>query len=124
MKSIYKILQIGALLIIVANCKNENSKNFFWKDVQLNEQQVYLVFRGTKSKEGFFAKDFNISDTLSSHVGMLINDKTKWEIYHIIDFKDKNRSDFRKQSLKDFFDSKKEDINYVSFWEIDNIDTN
>ncbi|MCF6350256.1 MAG: hypothetical protein L3J23_04385 [Flavobacteriaceae bacterium] len=116
------ILRISVFLTLI-NCK-DNSNSLFWKDVQLNEDQVYLVFRGTKSKEGFFAKDFNIRDTLSSHIGILINDKTKWEIYHIIDFKDKNRSDFRKQSLKDFFDSKKEDINYVSFWEIDNIDSN
>jgi len=109
-------------LISLTNCK-DNSNNLFWKDVQLNENQVYLVFRGTNSKEGFFARDFNIQDTLSSHVGLLISDKANWSVYHIIDFKNKNSSDLRKQSIKEFFDSKKENITYVSFWEVNNLDS-
>jgi len=104
------------------NC-TDNSKNLFWKDAKLNEDQVYLVFRGTKSKEGFFARDFNIQDTLSSHVGLLIRDKTNWSIFHIANFKHKNVSDLKKQSFQVFFDKKKEDINYVSFWKIINIDS-
>jgi len=110
------IIYVAICLFYLLSC-NSNKKNF-WSEIKLKQDDIYIVFRGTDTKQGFFARDFNIKDTLSSHVGLLLFDKNNWFVYNVSDFKD-NLSDFRKQSIEDFFDLEEEKISSASLWKIE-----
>ena len=59
-------------------------------ELKLDKNKTYLVFRDSESKEGFFVKKFNISNTDVTHVGFLFFNNQTWKVYHAIDVKDKN----------------------------------
>ncbi|MBT8243719.1 MAG: hypothetical protein HKP48_01980 [Winogradskyella sp.] len=82
-----------------------------------------MAYRGTNTKQGFFAKDFNIRDTLSSHVGILLYEDSDWLIYNVNNFKD-GLSDFRYQNLKEFYAIEQEKINYACIYEVSSIKRN
>ncbi|MEZ4793801.1 MAG: hypothetical protein R2783_10150 [Gelidibacter sp.] len=88
----------------------------------MNRNYLYIAYRGTKTKQGFFARDFNINDTLSSHVGLLLYCNNDWYVYNVNDFKD-GLSDFRKQKIEEFYDLEEERILSASFWKIEGIDS-
>lgn len=100
----------------------DQTKTPYWQKASLEKDHLYLVFRGTDSKEGFLARDFNIRDSLSSHVGFLVYERNDWYVYHVLDFKD-NKSDLRKHGSSQFFNPKNETINYASVWELSHIDS-
>lgn len=89
-------------------------------EFRLNEKKIYLVFRGTDTKEGFFAKDFNIKDTLSSHVGFALSKNSKWEVCHILE-NNNQFTDFNIETLEEFINKKDDSVYYFSFWEINNL---
>jgi hypothetical protein len=105
---------------VFASCEKKEITYFKFKKDTLFKDSLYLVFRGTDTKAGFYAKDFNIKDSLSSHVGIAIYEDC-WEIYNVLDFKD-DFSDLRNQKFEEFFDFKKEKITYGSVWLIQDID--
>lgn len=101
-------------------CNDSNST--FLEELKSDDSQVYLIYRGTNSKEGFFAKEFNISDTLSTHVGLLIYDKGNSIVHHVVDTKSLP-SDYKVETIDDFLNIEKEDIYYTSIWQINHLDT-
>lgn len=90
--------------------------------ILLDKETVYLVFRGTDTKEGFFARDFNIKDSLSSHIGLMVYNHENWVVYNVSDFKD-GLSDLKRQKLDEFYDIQKENIKYASIWRLNNVDS-
>ncbi|WP_438988812.1 hypothetical protein [Polaribacter sp.] len=100
-------------LFFISSCAYKN--DFTFDDKILVKDSIYLVFRGTKTKQGFFARDFNIIDSLSSHIGIALYYKKRWRVFHISDYND-NFSDIRSHPTNVFFNIKKEKINYISLW--------
>ena len=101
---------VTALLLVIliylfcASCQNKNDK--FFDSIELDTEKVYLVFRGTNTKEGFFARDFNIKDTLSSHVGFTLFNTTTWNVFHVLENKN-DTTDYNIESLDDFLNIKR-----------------
>ncbi|HNQ26383.1 MAG TPA: hypothetical protein PKL92_00495 [Aquaticitalea sp.] len=110
------LLAIVPIIFCLFSCKNKTSD--FWNNAQLEETNAYIAYRGTETKQGFFARDFNLKDTLSSHVGILLYDEDNWLVFNVSDFKD-GGSDFRKQNIRDFYGLAEEKINSASLWRID-----
>lgn len=111
----------ACLFVLILSC-NSKPKSFFWKGVVSDSTQVYIAYRGTNTKQGFLANDFNMKDSLSSHVGLLLSKNNNWQVYNVIETKD-SLSDFKEQSLEQFYDVDKEKIFYASFWKIKHIDS-
>ncbi|MBN2868963.1 MAG: hypothetical protein JXK08_09845 [Flavobacteriaceae bacterium] len=115
MKLIFSFYVLFIPLLI--SCKDNNISFIDKYGLDINREKQYLVFRGTKSKEGFFARDFNINDSLSSHVGFLSYVNDNWVVFHVSNFKNKI-SDLKKDCLDQFFEPKNEEVFYGSLWEI------
>ncbi len=114
-----RLIYVSIVIILCSGCSKDYKNQLI--RIDQNKDKVYLIFRGTNTKEGFFARDFNIKDTLSSHVGILIHNQPNWYVYNVSDFKD-DSSDYKKQKIEDFFNFKKENIFYASLWKIEGLD--
>lgn len=64
-------------IFIFTNLAYSQSNNIFEKKF------VYLFFRSTENKINIIAKDFNINDTLMTHVGLGVYSENKIMIYNI-----------------------------------------
>lgn len=69
------------LCILFLSCKEEYNLD------NLDVKTTYLVFRDSETKEGFFVKNFNLSNKNLTHVGFLLFTKHKWLVFHAIDKK-------------------------------------
>lgn len=91
----------------------------------LDENKGYLIFRGTDTKQGFLAREFNIRDSINSHVGILIHNQG-WLIYNVSDF-DKHKSALQSQTIEEFQVCEGGVVTDISIWDIKtemNIKTN
>lgn len=70
--------------------------------VSFEDGELYIVTRSTNAKRFFIAKDFNLSDSLSTHVGIGIAEKGELKIYHVEPDSAPGKSALSKVSLKDF----------------------
>lgn len=88
------------------------------KDVNamhFDENSIYIIGRSTKSKQDIIAKDFNLKDTLTTHVGIGIVENQKLIIYNITnDIADSERSAFVKENINEFL--KVKDLLSFSIW--------
>lgn len=83
------------------------------KVIQLVENnQIYLVCRGTRSKSSLIAEKFNLIDTNITHVGLGMKINNNLFIYHIEDNKTQNA--FSKQLIADYIKAK--DVYYLSIY--------
>ncbi|NRR93145.1 hypothetical protein HSX10_16330 [Winogradskyella undariae] len=110
-----KYLSIFAILLLLS-C-NERNNHIDFNDFNFSKDNTYLIFRGTNTKQGYFAKQFNIKDSLSTHVGILQFKDSEWLIYNVSDFKD-NFSDFKTQNLNEFLTCRDGKVLYLSVWTI------
>jgi hypothetical protein len=80
----------------------------------LNEESIYIVCRGTGSKGGMIARDYNLKDTLVSHIGIgLLFDK-ELIIFHVTDQVRSSENAFQIASIQSFIDVA--DNNFFSIW--------
>lgn len=103
-------------MLCFANC---NQKPHFDSNVELGDldkKSTYLIFRGTNTIQGQFAKNFNLSDASSSHVGLLTYDED-WKVYNVSDFESKV-SDLKAETFDEFHFIKSGRVTYISIWEI------
>lgn len=56
----------------------------------LDENKAYLLFRGTKTKEGIVSSSYNVFNSRASHVGFLFFVNEKWVVYHIVENSSEN----------------------------------
>lgn len=75
------MLKYFLLGLLFLSCKEEY--NLEKLDVNSN----YLVFRDSETKEGFFVKNFNVSNKNLTHVGFLLFTNNQWHVFHAIDKK-------------------------------------
>lgn len=76
----------------------------------------YVVCRSTKTKKHIIAKDFNVRDTLITHVGIGFIDNEGLSIFHVSnDKKNLRNSSLIKENLKQFLSDKQ--VSYYSIWQ-------
>ncbi len=73
----------------------------------LQKHEVYVILRGTNSKEGIIAKSYNTLDKRPSHSGILIYDNEQWLVYHIIPNK-KDKTALVVNTLEEFMQKTQE----------------
>lgn len=98
------VISLFLLLISLSNINNNVQKS----------EYLYLFTRSTHLKSSYIAEDFNIKDTLSTHVGIGIKSKESLSIFHVIDNKKNNNSSLVKESKDQFINEY--GITYYSIW--------
>lgn len=114
------IRYIGCLFIILFSCNNSQNNNALSINSYLQEDNVYLLFRGTNSKEGLVARSYNTLNPNVSHVGILLFSDKKWLVHHISE-DTKQKSALRSNSINEFLDCNTLKIDYVA---ISNVNAN
>ncbi len=84
--------------------------------VEFREESLYIVARGTKSKQGLIGKKFNVADTNITHIGLgYYEPRTKsLKIYNISTEK-KSKNALLVESLYEFMTPR--DLFYIGIWE-------
>lgn len=108
------------LYLIIFSCQDKTLKDISLKN--LNENKPYLIFRGTDTKHGFLARDFNIKDSINSHVGILLHDKN-WIIYNVSDF-EKSKSALQAQTINEFKICDDGKVTSISIWDFNSENNN
>lgn len=108
-------VKIGLCLISITLFSCNNEVQNFRKDNIQNKQSIFLIFRGTETKEGIIAKEFNKNNPNPSHVGIMIFDRGNWNIYHVID--NGNRNAFTKSSFEEFCKLENGKITYLALYQ-------
>lgn len=85
-----------------------------------NEQVIYLVYRGTHSKQGVIARGYNIYNTKVSHVGVLIRCQKRWKVYHVINTQGSS-SALVAESLHRFLENDGSNLFHASLWKIKSV---
>lgn len=98
----------------VCNAQIASSFNF-----NFNEAECYIIARGTKSKQGFIAKQFNIINDSITHIGIGIKYKNEFNIFNVNAIRNKNALTI--ESFESFINQ--EDLTYFGIWKIE-IDNN
>lgn len=111
------------LFFIFISGSKETIEKAPWEKIELAKEKTYLVFRGTNTKQGDIARDFNLSDRKSSHVGLAVFDSEEWRITHIVNT-DNPTSDLKSDTFASFLHQGTEKVFYTSIWEIDNLNQN
>jgi hypothetical protein len=86
------------------------------RDEYINKE-LYLFTRSTRLKQGFIAEDFNITDSLSTHIGIGYKNDDDFVIYHVSNERVINHSSLMSETLKEFIAI--EDVHYYSIWKCD-----
>lgn len=67
--------------------------HIFAQNIQKEEDEhIYVFTRSTTNKKGFIAEDFNIKDSLSTHVGIGFFENGKYQVYNVDTLKKKSKS--------------------------------
>src|SRR5690606_39240687 len=85
-------------------------------DRYLNTEKAYLIFRGTKTKEGMVSKSYNLVDSNASHVGFLLFENKSWNVHHIVE-NSLQTSALISNSLDEYIDSSLK-VEYVALSEL------
>lgn len=120
-KLLYLFLVICTLNVILISCETDQDQFNRLLKKNLNKTAAYLVYRATNTKEGNYARQYNITDSLSTHVGIAVHLDDSWQVFHVV-----NSSQFsalRQQSLEVFYNLEKEKITSTSLWQITCMDT-
>jgi hypothetical protein len=83
----------------------------------LDKDEIYLVYRGTDSKEGILSKEYSMRNKNASHVGFAVYTSGKWTVHHVMRSKHLD-SDFLKTGICEFFDVNEKKIKYASVYSI------
>jgi len=118
----YFITIMGCLLIIVIfSFRKSSSLDTRIKNLDFEDQTIYLIQRGTTGKLGNLAKDYNIKNKYASHLGIGFLENNTLKIYHVDVDKNQNNNNLYIENISEFI--KPEDLNYLSVWRLKNIDS-
>jgi len=112
---------MGCLLIIVIfSFRKSSSLDTRIKNLDFEDQTIYLIQRGTTGKLGNLAKDYNIKNKYASHLGIGFIENNTLKIYHIYVDKNQNNNNLYVENIDEFI--KPKDLNYLSIWQLKNFD--
>lgn len=121
-KFLIAIMSIS-LIIVIFSFHKTPTLDYKIKNLDFNDQSIYLIQRGTTGKLGNLAKDFNIKNKYASHLGIGFVEDHHLIIYHVyVDKNKKNNHNLFIENITDFI--KPEDLNYLSIWKLKDINAN
>jgi hypothetical protein len=88
----------------------------FGDEKKLNEDNVYLICRGTKNKQNLIAENFNMAHKEITHIGLGLIENNSLNIYNISVDKKVNNSSLVVETWEDF--KNLPDIFYIGAWAI------
>lgn len=99
-------------LLVFLLCQNIFSQKTREKDINA----IYLVCRSSQSKKSVIAEDFNLNDSLITHIGLGYVEKDSLVVFNVSnDKKSIDNSSLLRESLNSFI--YQEGISYYSVWE-------
>lgn len=105
------------LIFIIFSCTGKKESNTYIEG-DLNKNRIFLVFRETNSKNGFLAKEYNMTSSSVTHIGLGFFDDNKFKIINIDNINQKDReNDILISSLDDFFNLKNYEVISGEIWE-------
>jgi len=107
----YKIIIFTILVLL--NLSNIGQNIELIQNIDFNENAIYLIGKGSKSKSKLIAENFNISNKNITHIGIGFFRNNKLTIYHVI-YGDKQKTALRVSTLNEFMDSS--DAYYIGVW--------
>lgn len=93
---------------------SNNALSLFNFEQKLNEDNVYLICRGTRNKQNFIAKQFNTINTEITHIGVGIYENKVLKIFNISIDKTLNNSSLIVETFSDFINI--HDIFNIEIW--------
>lgn len=87
---------------------------------QFQKNKIYLVLRGTKSKAGIIAKDYNTYINSATHIAIGLVENGELHVYHISDEISDRGDNFFHETIFQFID--RNDLYYLSIWELEKTD--
>ena len=115
MKCLYIVLFFFSASVIYGQRANEIK--LLKEKIVLGDNSIYIFCRGTKSKAGMIAKEFNLADTNVTHAGLAFIQNNKLFIYNVTDISRYGETALVIDSLESFIGSP--DVNYLDIWECD-----
>ena len=97
--------------------QKQSEINLIKERISLSDKSVYIFCRGTKSKAGIVAREFNVTDTVITHTGLGFVKGDKIFIYNVSDNKNTFESALIIDSLESFIGS--DDVHYLGVWKCD-----
>ncbi len=90
--------------------------SFSQEKESVEENCIYIFTRSTTGKKGFIAEDFNIRDSISTHIGVGFIKKGKFIIYNVDNVKkSKHQSSLIREDYSSFINLN--DIYHSSIWQ-------
>jgi len=108
------------LIILTVSCNNKDFPSDYSFDLDLDSSKIYLAYRGTDTKEGIIAKNFNISNEKISHIGIGVHIANEWKVFHVVS-NNTNDSDLTIESFESFSTVKNGKVHYMGIYELKHI---
>jgi len=100
------VLKYLYICLIALNVNSQNDKSCY---------SIFIFTRATESKINFIAKDFNLSDSLSTHIGIGLRKNDEFIIYNVDNDKKLNNSSLITENLNSFINNA--GVLHYSIWE-------
>lgn len=119
MSRLFKILVIClclslGVLVSISSVNESKDLEERLESIQLENHAVYLLLRGSQTKMGGFARQYNRFGGLASHVALgIFTDSLT--IYHV---NTGSANPMREETLAEFIHSEEESYNYLAIWKI------
>lgn len=117
--TLYKIFSFLCLFLLSNNlsraqrCNDISEQNL---PVHFTEEMIYIVCRGTKSKQGIISKNFNLLDKNITHIGIGIFIKNKFKVYNVTNDIGYKTNSFVIETLESFLN--RQDLRYCAIWSL------
>lgn len=119
-----KYYGIAVILIgLTAIFLNKKTRNLKLPNNLYEDNQIYIVLRGTETKAGLIVNQFNIYDSNPSHIGIGIYKNDDFLIYNVSDnYNEKRKDNLFIETLEDFVSV--DGTVYYSIWKVNNLSFN
>ncbi len=108
----FLFISIFSLSFFVTN--NDRQDSIAIERINLENQSLYFVLRGSETKMGGYARQYNRYDSKASHIALgIFSDSII--LYHVNTGK---KEAFIKENLSDFIFSEKEEYDYLAIWKV------
>lgn len=104
---------VAVVLLLASIAANSQFHKQF--DRVIKDSTLYLITSGNKSKTALIAQNFNLRDTVSTHVGIAFKRDGKAHVFHVTDV-DRQLNALKLEPVDQFLESAS--VIYASLWRI------
>lgn len=119
----YVVFGIAAIILFLAAIfiSKENSLINTIKEFEFEENVIYLVVRGTDSKAGWIAKEYNQTNKDATHIAIGVWEENEFRVFHVSDELSGRGDNLFDENIFDFVS--RDDLLYMSIWKINHINS-